>query len=83
MSVYNSTWIKMHIEIPRSLALSKRITAILTAKNEHFVCNELHCRKIFVLYCRLKNLRFHQWAYWDILLKVTCLTHPLTYIVEQ
>ena len=50
----------MHIEIPRSLALSKRITAILTAKNEHFVCNELHCRKIFVLYCRLKNLRFHQ-----------------------
>ena len=45
----------MHIEIPRSLALSKRITAILTAKNEHFVCNELHCRKIFVLYCVTKK----------------------------
>lgn len=48
----------MHIEIPRSLALSKRITAILTAKNEHFVCNELHCRKIFVLYCVTKKFTF-------------------------
>ena len=48
----------MHIKIPRSLALSKRITASLKAKNEHFVCNELHCRKIFVLYCVTKKITF-------------------------